>query len=201
MMRLRYSPTSPFARKVRTAAGHLGLPLDLELADTGNESDTLMRQNPLGKLPVLLDGDRAPLFDSPVILAWLDHKAGGGKILPTETDARFEAMRLEALADGIMDATLLVVYEQRFRPESVRFDGWTDRQKLKVSRALAALNADVAALGSAVTTGTIALACALEYADLRLGRGWREGNDALVEWLAAFHAACPSFATTAPPAA
>lgn len=200
-MRLRYSPTSPFARKVRTAAFHLGLELELEVADTTNESDSLMQQNPLGKLPVLLVDGRAPLFDSPVILAWLDHAAGGGKILPAETNARFDAMRLEALADGIMDAALLVVYEQRFRPESGRFEGWVDRQKLKVSRALAALNADVGALGTAVTTGTIALACALEYVDLRIGRGWRDSNGALAQWLAGFHAACPAFAPTAPPAA
>lgn len=200
-MRLRYSPTSPFARKVRTAAGHLDLPLELEIADTTNDSDSLIQQNPLGKLPVLLVEGRAPLFDSPVILAWLDHKAGGGKIVPTETEARFDAMRLEALADGIMDATLLVIYEQRFRPESGRYEGWVERQKLKVSRALAVLNADAASLGTTVTTGTIALACALEYADLRLGRAWRDTNTGLVEWLDGFHAACPAFATTSPPAA
>lgn len=200
-MRLRYSPTSPFARKVRTAAGYLGLKLDLELADTGNDTDTLMNQNPLGKLPVLLDGDEAPLFDSPVILQWLDHKAGGGEILPTEPKARFAALRLEALADGLMDATLLVVYEVRFRPEDVRYPAWIARQKLKVSRSLDALEADAADLPATVTVGTLALACALEYIDLRIGRDWRDGHPALVKWLDGFHAACPAFKDTAPPAA
>ncbi|MEW6125005.1 MAG: glutathione S-transferase N-terminal domain-containing protein [Pseudomonadota bacterium] len=200
-MRLRYSVTSPFARKVRAAAAHLGLKLELEIADTGNEGDTLMGQNPLGKLPVLLTEDAPPLFDSPVILEWLDHAAGGGKILPTEPKARFAALRLQALADGIMDAALLLVYEQRFRPEQWRYDAWIARQTLKVNRTLDVLEADAANLPRDVTVGTITLACALEYVDLRLGRGWRDSRPALVAWLDGFAAACPAFSESAPPAA
>lgn len=197
-MRLRYSPTSPFARKVRVAAAYLGFDLELELADTGNESDTLMAQNPLGKLPVLLGEPVGPLFDSPVILEWLDHKAGGGRILPAEPHARFAALRLEALADGIVDAALLVVYENRFRPEPVRYSPWIERQQVKVYRALDILETQSATLPADVTVGTISLACALDYVELRLGAGWREGRPALVAWLAAFAERCPRFAESAP---
>ncbi|WP_127089135.1 glutathione S-transferase N-terminal domain-containing protein [Aquabacter cavernae] len=200
-MRLRYSVTSPFARKVRTSAAYLGLPLELEIADTNDDTDTLIGQNPLGKLPVLLQEGEAPLFDSPVILEWLDHVAGGGRILPTDPKARFAALRLEALGDGLMDAALLVVYEQRFRPEQWRYAAWVERQTTKVMRTLDALEADIGALSGDVTVGTITLACALEYIDLRLGSGWRATRPGLVAWLEGFKAACPVFRDTAPPSA
>ncbi|OYX84964.1 MAG: glutathione S-transferase, partial [Azorhizobium sp. 35-67-5] len=96
-MRLRYSPFSPFARKVRIAAAVLGLPLELEAADTMDATDTLRQQNPLGKIPILLRDNGPALFDSPVILAYLDHVAGGDRLIPAETEARFAALRLEAL--------------------------------------------------------------------------------------------------------
>lgn len=200
-MRLRYSPASPFARKVRIAAGHLGLPLELEVADTQSTTDTLLVQNPLGKLPVLLVDGHKPLFDSPVILAYLDHAAGGGRILPTEPVARFTAMGLEALADGIMDAALLVVYEARFRPEERRHPDWVARQTAKVERALHALEADPPATGTAPTTGTIALACALGYLDLRMGRDWRGAHPRLAAWLEDFAARIPAYNESAPPPA
>lgn len=200
-MRLRYSLTSPFARKVRTAAGYLGLPLELELADTLSDTDTLLVQNPLGKLPVLLDEGQKPLFDSPVILAYLDHKAGGGRIVPVDAEAKFASMRLEALADGIMDAALLVFYESRFRPEERRHPDWVARQRAKIDRTLTALEAEPPASGVEPTTGTIALACALGYIDLRLGDDWRAARPKLVAWLADFAARTPAYRDTAPPPA
>ena len=99
MMILRTSPPSPFGRKVLLAASLLGLSneITIEKADPSDASDTLRRQNPVGKIPILILDDGTTLFDSRVILEYLDHRAGGGKIIPREPDARFAALRLQAL--------------------------------------------------------------------------------------------------------
>jgi glutathione S-transferase len=112
MLTLRSSPSSPFVRKIRIAANVLGLDRDIaiEPADTMNPSDSVRQQNPLGKIPALLLEDGTVLFDSRVILEYLDHRAGGGRILPNDADARFSALRLQALADGVMDASVLLIY-------------------------------------------------------------------------------------------
>jgi len=101
VLTLRSSPTSPFVRKVRIAASVLGLEREIaiEPADTMNASDTVRQQNPLGKIPALVLEDGTVLFDSRVILDYLDHRAGGGRIVPSDAGARFAALRLQALAD------------------------------------------------------------------------------------------------------
>jgi glutathione S-transferase len=142
-------------------------------------SDTLRQQNPLGKVPALLLDDRTVLFDSRVILEYLDHRAGGGRIMPKEAGARFAALRLQALADGIMDASVLLVYEGRWRPPERHEPKWVELQSGKVARALAALEA--ASLPAPVATpdvGQIALACALGYRDFRatITRGSSPGS-------------------------
>src|SRR5262249_61425596 len=117
MSAVRPSPASPFVRKVRIAASVLGLEREIttETADTTNPDDSVRRQNPLGKIPALVLEEGTVLYDSRVILDYLDHRAGGGRIVPKDADARFAALRLQALADGIMDASILVIYEGRFR--------------------------------------------------------------------------------------
>lgn len=195
-MRLRYSPFSPFARKVRLAAAALGLPLELELADTMDATDTLRQQNPLGKIPILLRDTGPALFDSPVILTYLDHVAGGNRLIPAETEARFAALRLEALADGIMDAAILQVYERRYRPEEKVVSSWLDMQAGKITRAMAELEANPP--GQSLSVGTITLACALGYLDFRLGGTWRAEHPKMVAWFADFGAHCPGFSETTP---
>jgi glutathione S-transferase len=118
MLTLRSSPASPFVRKVRIASILLGLDRELtvEAADTMSSDDTVRQQNPLGKIPALVLEDGTTLFDSRVILEYLDHRAGGGRIIPKDAAAHFAALRLQALADGIMDASILQVYEGRWRP-------------------------------------------------------------------------------------
>ena len=100
MLVLRSSAASPFGRKVKLAASILGLSDRIEIvaADTLNPEDSIRQQNPLGKIPVLITEDGASIYDSPVILEYLDRRAGGGKIIPTEAKARFAALTLEALA-------------------------------------------------------------------------------------------------------
>jgi len=202
MLTLRSSPSSPFVRKVRIAASVLGLEpeIALEPADTMNADDPVRRQNPLGKIPALVLEDGTVLFDSRVILDYLDHRAGGGRIVPSDAGARFAALRLQALADGLMDASVLLVYEGRFRPAERHEPKWLDHQSGKIARALAALEAAPPALSTTPDVGQIALACALGYRDFRFEGTWRREHPRLVAWLDRFAARVPAFAATAPPA-
>jgi glutathione S-transferase len=112
MMILRSSPSSPFARKIRIALALLGFDGEtkIELADTTSVNDSLREQNPLGKIPALIAEDGVVYYDSRVILDYLDSRAGGGKIIPAAAAARLAAERLQALCDGILDASILTIY-------------------------------------------------------------------------------------------
>ena len=197
MMILRNAAPSPFGRKVRIAADILGQGNDItiENTDTNDPADAVRRQNPIGKIPVLILEDGTTLFDSRVILEYLDHRSGGDRIIPREADARFSALRLQALCDGIMDASILRIYETRFRPAERREPKWLEHQTGKVTRALATLEGEPPTIDATPNVGQIALACALGYLDLRF-EGWRPGHPRLVAWLDAFAAHVPSFAQT-----
>ena len=198
MMILRSSPPSPFGRKVKLALGILGLENDvtIEKADPTDANDSLRQQNPIGKIPALIIEDGSVLYDSPVILDYLDHRAGGGKIVPRDADARFKALTLQALCDGILDAGILLVYEGRWRPPEMAVQKWVDHQAGKVQRALAVLESAPPALGATPNVGDITLACALGYGDLRFGGQWRKDHPRLVAWLDAFAAKVPAFEKT-----
>jgi glutathione S-transferase len=198
MMKLRTSPPSPFGRKVLLAASVLGLSqeITIEKADPSDEKDSLRAQNPVGKIPILIPEDGATLFDSRVILEYLDHRAGGGKIIPREPKARFEALRMQALADGVTDASLLVLYEGRFRPDERHEARWLDYQNDKIKRGFAALEAAPPAIDAVPNVGAIALACLLGHRDLRFKGTWRADNPKLVAWLDGFAAQVPAFAAT-----
>src|ERR687893_646949 len=107
MLVLRSSPPSPFGRKVKIAAALLGLSdrVTVERADTTDPNDSLRGQNPLGKIPTLVLENGETLYDSRVIVEYLDHLAGGGRLIPTDS-TRFDALRQQALADGLMDAAI-----------------------------------------------------------------------------------------------
>src|SRR5258708_30926726 len=130
MLTLRTGFGSPFGRKPRIAVSLLGLDGKVKIEPAANQdpADPIRKQNPLGKVPVLLLEDGKTLFDSPVILEYLDVLAGGGKIIPKDPKARFDALRLEALADGILDASILIVYEGRYRPPEEHEQEWLDLQ-------------------------------------------------------------------------
>jgi glutathione S-transferase len=197
-MILRTAPASPFGRKVRLAAGLLGLEdrIRIEPADTMDPADSMRQQNPVGKIPILILDDGTRLYDSRVILEYLDHCAGGGRIIPAEPRARFQALTLQALCDGLMEAALLQVYEGRWRSAERHEPKWVDHQAAKVARALAVLEADPPAVGKTPHVGHIALAAALGYLDLRFGGRWRAEHPRLVQWLDAFAARVPAFAAT-----
>lgn len=200
---LRTHPASPFGRKARLAAIHLGFGDRLEIVetDTRDAADPLRLDNPLGKIPTLILEDGTSLFDSRVILEYLDALAGGGRILPAAGDARWQALRLQALADGVMDAAILQIYERRFRPEHLWHAEWVDYQAGKVARALAHLESQPLGAPGDITVGDIALACALGYLDFRFGEGWRAVQPALSAWVDAFAAAVPAYDQTRPPPA
>lgn len=196
MLVLRYSPASPYARKIRIAADLLGLAKRIEVspASTTDPADPLRRQNPLGKIPTLILEDGSSVYDSRVIADYLDGLAGGGQLIPAGLGARLEALRLQALGDGINDAALLIRYEVASRPEPLRHPETIALQQGKIDRALDAL--EDAPPSGAVHIGHVAVACALGYLDLRFEGAWREAHPRLVEWLDDFARHVPAYEVT-----
>ncbi|MGB6467806.1 MAG: glutathione S-transferase family protein [Xanthobacteraceae bacterium] len=201
MMILRSSPSSPFGRKARIAVSLLGFDgeVKIERADTTDLNDSVRAQIPLGKIPVLIAEDGTAYYDSRVILDYLDDRAGGGKIVPRESKARLAALRLQALCDGILDASILTIYEARWRKADMREPKWLEHQAGKVTRALAALEAAPPALdGGLPNVGLITLACVLGYRDFRFGGDWRSDHPRLVGWIDNFAARVAAYAATKP---
>ena len=198
MMILRSAPASPFARKVRIAIKLLGLDSDVEIrdADTTDPNEILRLQNPLGKIPALIAEDGTAYYDSRVIVEYLDQRAGGGKVVPADPKARLDALRLQALSDGICDACLLIIYEGRYRPKEKHEPKWVENQAGKVQRGLAALEASPPPVDAMPTVGQIALACMLGYRDLRFEGSWRHNHPKRVAWLDRFAAQVPAFEQT-----
>ncbi len=203
-MKLYYAPTSPYVRKVMIVLEETGQLGDVELvnvATTPVDADpALLSKNPLAKVPALERPDGPTLYDSRVITAYLDSR-GGGKLYPSGA-RRWDTLTLEATADGILDAALLMTYETRLRPEEKRMPEWVDGQWEKIARGVAALNTRwMSHLNGPLDMGQIAVGCALAYVDFRHdARGWRQGNDGLAAWFDSFEAR-PWMQSTVPPAA
>ncbi len=197
MMILRSAPASPYGRKVKICAALMGLTdqIQIVVADTNSPDDPLRNQNPLGKIPTLVLEDGTTLYDSRVIVEYLDFLAGGGKVLPRGAK-RFAALRLQALADGLCDAALVQVYEARWREEDMRNAKWLEHQAGKVARALAALEADPPKLTKQLHVGHVMVACALGYLDLRFAGAWRKKHPKLRKWLDKLAARVPAFEET-----
>lgn len=200
MLILRTSPASPFGRKVRIAAEVAAVAdrIRIENADTGNPDDSLRRQNPLGKIPTLVMEDGEPLFDSRVIVEYLNEIAPEPVLVPPGSQ-RIAVLRQQALADGLLDAAILQVYEGRFRPPELHGEKWLAHQRGKIERALAYTAQHFSApRAGAPHIGEIAQACALGYMDLRFAGSWRSEYPALMTWLEDFARRTPAFAMTAP---
>ncbi|MDG1169290.1 MAG: glutathione S-transferase [Sulfitobacter sp.] len=202
-MKLAYSPTSPYVRKVMVLLHETGQLDDVTLMPVATTplavDETLLPSNPLGKVPALERPEGPALYDSRVICAYLNDRAKGtlyGK------DARhWEILTLEATADGILDAALAMTYEARMRPADKQMPEWVDGQWNKIARACSALNTRwMSHLSGPLDMGQVSVACALAYVDFRHdARGWRKGNDALAAWYEAFDSR-PSMQATRPPA-
>lgn len=189
-MRLYYSPASPFARKCLVTAEELGIADRLERVTVATSplgtGETPIPGNPLGKLPTLEREEGPAIYDSTVIFRYLNETAGGA--LYPAGERIWATLTLESLADGIMDAALLMALEYRLRPEEMQFGPWVEGQWQKVSRALDALEALwMSHLHGPVDIGQIATGCALGYLDLRHGaRDWRAGRPQLAHWFTGF---------------
>lgn len=197
MMILYTTVTSPYGRKVRMAALRVGLYEQMERRDVtvGDPNDPLLKANPLGKMPCLVLEDGQAIFDSPVIIEYLD-LASGGKLLPRDPLARLGALRQQALADGLLDASVSMRVEHMFRPPEHISERWLSLQRGKIERALTAFAAKPPA-GDSEFLGSCTLACALGYLDWRQPVPWRDRFAPLVEWLEAFRRHNPEYDATA----
>jgi glutathione S-transferase len=199
-MKLRYSPTSPYVRKVTVTAHECGLHARIERlpTETREPHPDFLIDNPLGKVPALITDDGLQLFDSRVICEYLDSLHEGHKLFPVTVPARWRTLRLMALADGILDASVLRRLE-KLRPERERSANWIARQKGKETRGLDMLEREVPRFHPQVTIGQISVGCCLGWLDYRWGTAddWRIGRSLLADWYSMFMTR-PSMTATVP---
>ena len=171
-MKLLYSLTGPFARKVRIVAAEKRIAMDLEIVDLTDADCPVHLHNPLGKIPVLIMDDGESLYDSSVIVEYLDQRTPVSHLISQDTKSKFQIKRWECLADGVCDAAIAVMIEQR-RPEKLQDQKWIDKQWTKVERGLQMLNDDLGlskfCVDDAFSLADVALVCMLGYLDLRFG--------------------------------
>ncbi len=198
-MKVYGAPQSPFARKVRVFAMETGQAGTIEwvmvpLPDRGNVVPAF---NPLVKIPVMERDDGSVLYDSPVICEYLDSLHQGPKLHPAGGEERWTALRLQALGDGIGDATAAIGAEGR-RPPEYQFDDFVQRQTQKINNGLDVLEKETALLEGELTVGQLSVACAIGYLDFRSPDfGWRDTRPKLASWFETFSAR-PSIAETVP---
>ncbi len=198
-MKLRFSPTSPYVRKVVVTAAETGQSdrIELVLTNTRDPNSDLHVDNPLGKVPALITDDGVRLVDSPVICEYLDGLREGPRLVPPAGEARWQALRLQALADGILDAAVLRMLEGR-RPDGERSQAFADKQRGKIVATLDVLESEAPGFGDALTIGAVTVGCALGYLDFRFSDDdWRQGRPALAEWYEGF-AKRPSMTASVP---
>jgi len=188
-MKLLYQTHSPYARKALVFAHEAGLASQIEVVhhetSPTRRNDHVFAENPLGKVPVLIRPGQRPIFDSDVICAYLDTLHSGRKLIPQEGEARWDALRLQAVAQGLADAGIQIRWETVRRPEALRYpplrDGYI--QKLVTSYDWLEQELDVAA---PVHVGHIALATVLDWLEFRELPGFREGRPRLATWFDGF---------------
>lgn len=188
-MQLIMSPASPFVRSVRVLLRETGLidrvdEVQVATSPMASAAETLAA-NPTGKIPALTRADGPAIYDSRVIMRYLDNMADANLYPNTSL---YEVLTLEATAIAIMDATVSMAYEVRLRPETQQSPDWIEAQWGKAARGIEAINARwMSHLKGPLNAAQIATSCALGYIDLRHdGRNWRKGNDALAKWQAEF---------------
>lgn len=201
-MQLIIAKPSPFARKVRIALREKDIPYEEVVSNPWNADALAPAHNPLGKVPVLLlEGGRA-IYESHVIVDYLE-TLGGAKLMPPAPEDAISARQIDALAMGICDAVVLLVLEGQ-RQAGARSADWIARQKAKVAAGVASLSDSLAGrdwyIGNGLTLADISAGCALAYLDLRLPEfEWRDRYPDLVRYSEKLEAR-PSFAETRPEA-
>ena len=177
-MKLIAAPTSPYTRKVRIVLAEKHIDYEMVLDNPNDPATRVPEFNPLGKIPVLVLDDEMTLFDSRVIVEYLDSASPVGRLIPDDTRQRIQVRRWEALADGCTDAAIGIVYEKR-RPAGLQSAEWITRQQGKVDRALKAMSDELGiragCTGELYNLADIAVGCALGYLDLRMPvLNWRK---------------------------
>ncbi len=191
IMKIFYSPASPFVRKCMVVAHELGIAERIErlpsAAGPVKRDATILPTNPLGQVPTFLTDDGQALFDSRVICEYLNDQQGG-TLFPASGQARWARLTELSLADGMTAAALLARYENVLRPQEFRWADWTDGQLAKVRTGLEWLEKEAAGFGERVDIGTIAFGCALGYMDFRFPEvDWRARAPRSAEWFEAFN--------------
>ncbi len=191
-MILYYGTTSPYVRKVVVAADECGLSERIERSDTfpWEKDTTYGGVNPVGKVPALVTDEGQVLYDSPVIVEYLDSLHDGPKLIPASGSERFEILRIAALADGMMDAVILLFSELTRRPPELHWQFWDDRMRNTVARSLDVLETDAAGFdASKPDLAQITTACGVGWIEFRLsvlGIDFREGHPVLSKWFDTF---------------
>ena len=203
-MKLFYTPASPYVRKVMMSAHILGFANDLELETVDwSSADGIAKLalNPLAKVPALI-ADGKLIADSRVIMEYFDLRAGGGKIIPNDPETRIDVLSQAALIEGMIDASILIVYETRLRPENMVMDSIMQRYRDKIIRGLAMVGASTSSYdnGAMPTIADISLAALMDYLDFRDIVSWRDHAPHLVDWMASFAAVVPGHQDTMPKA-
>jgi glutathione S-transferase len=191
-MQLHHSPTSPFVRKVVVTALLTGTFDDIRIVPISltplTPNAEVQRVNPLGKIPALVLDDGTALYDSPVICEYLDSLGKGMRLVPPSGPERWDVLRLNALADGLLDAAFLYRLEL-MRPEEKRYEPWISAQLIRVNNSLNALNDEAGASLRQLSLGTVAAGCALGWIDFRMPQfDWRAGRAQLASWYETFSA-------------
>lgn len=198
-MKLYNTPTSPFGRKVLITAIEKGLDGKIEVLPARTPEAELHKKNPLDKLPVLVTDDGEVLIESSLICEYLDEIGGGPKLVPADPKSRRRIIQAQAVAQGVLDAVVLLRMEDRRKPEE-RSKEWIERQQKKIDRGMPALDALLAALPEGPTLAHITFACAVWFMDKHgIGGDWRKGAPKLAAWYETFKKR-PSFAKTEPAA-
>lgn len=187
-MELFSTPASPFARKVRVLIRQTGQDGAVRITNVAitptQPSAEVVRHNPAGKVPTLVTDDGASLLDSRVICEYLDSLHSGEKLIPAAGAARWRALTAQALGDAIMDAGVLIRYEQVSRPREFFWRDWQQAQAGRALRIVATLEDQAAEFGDRMDIGTIAVGCALSYLDFRFPEtiDWRAAHPRLADW-------------------
>ena len=183
-MRLFGTPGSPFARKVRVVLEEKRIPHEY-IVERGSAPGSRVPQfNPLGKVPTLVLDDGRGLYDSPVIVEYLDAQGSGPRLIPEPPAERIEVRRWEALGDGIAEATVAINHDLREPKDKQHAPAWHERQRSKIDRGLAAMEKDLGngefCFGGRFTLADIAAGYALSYLDFALPEiEWRRSHPAL----------------------
>ena len=185
-MKLVIATPSPFARKARIALLEKGVAFEAVIDNPWNPGTQAPACNPLGKIPVLLTPDDGAIFDSKVIVEYAEAKWPAPPLLSADTMQRVAARQVEAVADGVCDAVVLIVLE-RARPEGLRSADWVARQRAKVDAGVADAEGRLGGrawyVGDAFGLADIAVGCMLGYLDLRLPEfAWRAKAPGLSRW-------------------